>query len=1692
MSLHDLIHRNFQSVPRNRRQPRLRRPRPQFGRYRPRLETLEHRELPAVTVFQQGVAGYAGTQDTELSARSPDLAGDLTTVQVASAADPSGQSQGLIRFDNIFGSGANQIPPGARINAAALTLEVPLASNFNVLVHRMLVDWNESSTWNTLTGGIQTNNVEAVATPESGLTPAQGLGPRGLDVTSSVQEWAYNAAPNTVNRGWVLVMPTGNLAWQFESSELSGGRPPILAVDWTAPTPGTLNLSAATYSVSEGGGSITITVNRTDGGVGAVQANYVATSGTATVGQDFTATSGVVSFAAGQFSRTFEIPITNDALAEPDETINLTLSNPANGAVLGTQTTAVVTIVDNDGPGVLQFSAANYSVNEDAGTATITVNRVRASEGTVTVNYAATRGSALAGADFSAATGTLTFGPGVTSQTFTVSIINDIVLDPMERILLTLGSPTGGATLGSPSRAFLNINDNEPPFTFQEGAAGYAGTQDAEIRSGQATTPRGSDPTISVDLENGGSISQGLLRFDNIFGNGPNQVPLGSTIIQGILTFTATSSSDGRISVHRMLVAWDENSTWSQFGGDGIQPNNSEAAAAEDGFLFPATGTGARNITVVDALQAWSNGAPNLGWVFLNSSADGWDFAASENADPNLRPRLSVLAVPPTPGLLNFSAADTTVDEAGPTATVTVTRSGGSIGAVSVTYNATTGTATAGQDFTVATGTLNWAAGDVAPKTFTIPITNDSLVEPDETINLVLSNPTGGAGLGEDSEATATIIDNDGPGTLQFSAPTFTVNENGGAAVLTVNRTRGSVGTVTVAYAAGAGTATVGLDFTAATGVVTFGPGEASKTISIPLVDDGLDESFQETILITLSSPTGGAVLGGQASAVVTILDNERSLVLQEGLNGYAGTDDTTLRAAEAGTNLGTAGTIVADLVDADRQVQGLLRFNNLFGTGPNQILPDATIHAATLTVQVGNATIGAISLHRMLVNWTEAASTWNSLENGVQFVTEAALLPDSPATTVGGTGVRSFDVTSALRAWAGGALNMGWLFHNTTDDGWNFLSADEANGLNRPRLEVVFTAPAATTPLRLVTANPNTLTVSFNQPLDASQLNVFGSAADPLGPPDVTLVGLSGPVAGSVILNPTNAGLNAPFNAVGAFVPTGGPLAPGLYTITLRSAANGFRNLYGGLLLDGNGDGTAGDSFSVSFPVSAPAANARTVSLPNIVRGPGQAVNLPTGLPLRLSDGQGVTAVSLQIRYDPALLDLTAATAVPAGSTVTFNTNTPGLAQVSFTSPTALAAGPLEVVRLTATVRADAPYSAKHVLDLVNVSVSAGTTALPVVEDDGLHLVGYLGDVDGSGAYESADAVLLERFVTGQNVGFPAYQLADPILVGDITGDGLVNANDTTAAMQLAAGMAVPNVPPRPAVPAVPIPGGADPRLYLPADLAGAVGETVTVPVLLEVTDPGGASVTGVDVTLRYDPNRFTVGNLRLGDLLADFRASFNAEVPGELRLVAFAGRGPELAFGTSGALFLIDFTVLPGAVAGVSTLNLLASLGGTPTALYGNDVRPLTLVPAPTDGSGDAVDGRFTILALPEPEPVARPVADAAPDRNRVQTPGPDRQDPGLAALALLLGGTGARTGGVFTGDLGRASAIAVGDAFFALYGDENSDGATAVESSFAFHGGAGGERAVHAVLESLPVSDAADLFNVDALFGGLGERG
>jgi hypothetical protein len=1690
-------------------------------RSRPWLEPLEQRELPVVTVFQQGVpvlvngtatgAAYTSTQDVDVSAFFADRAGDFSTVRAAGPNDPLGVNQALLRLENLFGTGPNQIPIGARINAAALTVEVPLTSTFNVALHRMLGNWTEASTWNSLTNGVQTNNVEAVATPESGLSPALGVGPRSFDVTTSLQTWSYTTQPNTSNRGWVLVMAGGgvNQYWEFESSETTTGRAPILAVDWTAPTPGTLNFSAATASVNENAGTATITVTRTDGGVGAVAVNYAATNGTGTAGQDFTAVSGTLNFAANEFSRTFTIPITNDTQTERDETINLALSSPTSGAVLGAQATAVLTITDNDAPDTLQFTAATFTASEGTATATITVTRTGASTGPASVQFEALRGSATPGQDFTPVTGTLTWAAGDRNpKTFTVAILNDTLREPTERLGLVLRNPSGGAALGSQSTAVLAITDNEPALTFQQGVAGYTGVQDSQIRENLPNTVlTDNSPTnpglIRVDGEDGGGIVYGLIRFDNIFGTGPSQIPLGSTIVEATLTLDLTEDGvNGIYNFHRMVQDWSHTTaTWNFFGGNGINLDGIEALATPDATVGNGSFTvplGAMNANVTSSLQAWSAGAPNRGWNFRTPAVttDGILVRSSENGTTNLRPQLAVSFLPPVPGYFSFGASSYSIEEAGTSLTVTVNREFGAVGAVSVNYATGDGTATAGQDYTATSGTLTFAAGETS-KTFTVPILNDALVESGETILLTLGIPTGGASLGDVADAVVTIADNDGPGVVQFGAPTVTVNENGGAAVLTVSRTQGSefAGTVTVEYAVSTGTAADGVDFTGAAGTVTFGPGVTSQTISLALVDDSLDET-NETFTLILRNPTAGAALGNQASTVLTILDNERSLVLQEGLNGYAATQDASLRAANAGAADGSGGTIVTDLDDGGLQVQSLLRFDNLFGNGPNQIPSNAIIHAATLTVQVANESDGRISIHRMLVNWNEG-STWNSLNNGVQPVTEAALSPENPPLALpGATGPRSFDVTAALQAWRAGASNFGWVFLNTSTNGWDIQSSEAATGLLRPRLEVVFTAPAATVAPRVTSfaGGANGFTLGFNQALNPGTVNVFGNASDPLGLPDVTLVGPTGPVAGSLIVNPTNAGVNAPFNGVLTFVPSGGPLAPGSYTVTLRSAADGVQGLYGNLLLDGNGDGTAGDNYTNTFTVAAPAATARVVSLPSFVRGPGQPVNLPTnltiGIPVRLSNGQGVTAVNLQIRYDPALLTFTAAAGVPAGSTATLNTNTPGLAVVTFSSPTALAAGAIDFLRLTASVPAGAPYSAKHVLNLLNVTINAGTTAVPAADDDGVHVVSYLGDLNGNGAYESADAVLLDRLLGGTNAGFASFQLADPALVADVTQDGQVTTADSSAALQLAAGTALPNVPPRPANPATPLPGGADPRLYLPTDLAGLPGMTVTVPVLLEVTDPAGASVTGVDVTLRYDPSRFAISNLQLGDLLAGFRASFNTEVPGELRLVAFTGQGPELAHGASGALFLVDLTVLPGAAAGASVLNLVASLGGTTTALYGNDLRPLLLVPAPTDGASDAVDGRFTVLAA---EAAAFRPAGAVPNASGgshlASVPGPNGQgelDSPLAALAVLLAGADAGAGEMLSGDLGGTPAVAARDAVFQSYGSD--DRAVSVAFRTVPMGGGISDEAS----DGLEGDDSSDLFGVDALFGSPVDRG
>ncbi|PYS67099.1 MAG: hypothetical protein DMF73_20125 [Acidobacteria bacterium] len=166
------------------------------------------------------------------------------------------------------------------------------------------------------------------------------------------------------------------------------------------------------------------------------------------------------------------------SLFEPDETVNLTLSNAGGTGQLGAPSTAVLTIRNDDAQGgIISFSQANYSVNEDAGFLTITVNRSGDTTGAATVDYATSDdsdpatmvscvppsgGIASSRCDFTTAAGTLRFAAGETSKTFVALISQDSYVEGPEGFPVTLSNLTGGAVFAAPSTAIVTINDVAP------------------------------------------------------------------------------------------------------------------------------------------------------------------------------------------------------------------------------------------------------------------------------------------------------------------------------------------------------------------------------------------------------------------------------------------------------------------------------------------------------------------------------------------------------------------------------------------------------------------------------------------------------------------------------------------------------------------------------------------------------------------------------------------------------------------------------------------------------------------------------------------------------------------------------------------------------------------------------------------------------------------------------------------------------------------------------------------------------------------------------------------------------------------------------------------------------------------------------------------------------------------------------
>ena len=634
----------------------------------------------------------------------------------------------------------------------------------------------------------------------------------------------------------------------------------------------------------------------------AVSVTYATQAGTATAGSDFTAATGTLNFAAGEVSKTVAITVRGDTLVEADEAFSLLLRT-AQGATIA-DGTGLGTILNDDLP-PMTLSIADAQVTEgDAGTKQMlfTVALSRAATSAVSVTYATQAGTATAGTDFNAASGTLNFALGETSKTIAVTIQGDTDVEANETFNLLLGTATGASITKGSGLGRINNDDVLPTLTIS----------DAQVMEGDAGTK------------------------------------------QMLFTVTLSRAVNAPASVTYATQA----GTASTGGDFTAAAGTLNFAAGETSKTIAVTILGDTDVEANETLSLL------LGTVTGATIADGTGLGTITNDD-----------VPPT---LVVSDAQLAEGQAGSTQMLfTVTLSRAVTTPVSVTFATQDGTATAGSDYTAATGTLSFAAGETS-KTIAVAITGDMVVEGNEGFSLALSNASGatlqdGTGLGQilnddtapppaPSGDTASFrvteswnggflaeitVVNDATAlqgwTLEFDAPfqirgvwnaelvsqtgnhyvirnapwngdiaplgttsfgldvagsgapmNFSVNGGTpapslpGLSIADATITEGDAGSammnftislsaasslpVNVQFATADGTARAGQDYQALSGSLTFAAGETSKTVSVAVLGDTLREAT-EGFTLNLSAPTNARLQDGLGQG--SIRDND-------------------------------------------------------------------------------------------------------------------------------------------------------------------------------------------------------------------------------------------------------------------------------------------------------------------------------------------------------------------------------------------------------------------------------------------------------------------------------------------------------------------------------------------------------------------------------------------------------------------------------------------------------------------------------------------------------------------------------------------------------------------------------------------------------------------------------------------------
>jgi hypothetical protein len=345
-----------------------------------------------------------------------------------------------------------------------------------------------------LTATVQYATGGGTATPDEDYTPVSG----SLTFTPGVTSQAFSVPilPDGIHEGDETV----GLSLQGPVSATLGLDSATLTILDDDPMPA-LSIDDVTASESEPSMTFRVTLSAVSGL--AAEVDFETNDGTAIAGVDYVAASGTLTIPAGTTEGQIVVDLIDNLVDESTRTFTVDLSKPVHASLDKAQ--GVGTILDNDGAPEIAFSSATYSVSEAQESASITVSLTGATALTATVQYATGGGTATPGEDYTPASGSLTFTPGLTSQSFAIPILPDGIYEGDETVGLSLQGPVS-ATLGLDSATLTILDDDDPPEIAFSSAA-YSVSEAQESASITVTLTGATALTATVQYATGGGTA---------------------------------------------------------------------------------------------------------------------------------------------------------------------------------------------------------------------------------------------------------------------------------------------------------------------------------------------------------------------------------------------------------------------------------------------------------------------------------------------------------------------------------------------------------------------------------------------------------------------------------------------------------------------------------------------------------------------------------------------------------------------------------------------------------------------------------------------------------------------------------------------------------------------------------------------------------------------------------------------------------------------------------------------------------------------------------------------------------------------------------------------------------------------------------------------------------------------------------